>query len=410
MTRKVLFVGYGGGHIAMLLPVMRALREQLPSVQCMLLALTTGYKPALAAGERPMGYKDLMHLVDTARAMAWGARLQAGNSSPDVSREESLAYLGINYLDLIAQHGEAGAAELFERTGRYGFMPLHFMGRVIDELKPDMVVATNSPRTEAAALRSAVRRKIPSLGMVDLFGLDGDDYVRRAVRPDWTCVLAPTVRDRLLAHGFDAERVIATGNPAFDGLQSPANHELARQFIRRQGWKGLSPLLWAGQREPAHVAGAGTAFAHGVESTLRALVERCGDLALIVRYHPGEWHLFERLPDSPRIHFSVPLQEPIHPLILCASAVVVQNSTVGLEAAVAGKPVISMEESVSVRTSFSLAAMGVSVPCAAREELPKILEQLLSSPATVPSPYASDGRAADRVAAVVVRALGTQRF
>ena len=47
---KALFVTYGGGHVAMILPVMRALRRQHPDVQCTLLALTTGHARAVREG------------------------------------------------------------------------------------------------------------------------------------------------------------------------------------------------------------------------------------------------------------------------------------------------------------------------------------------------------------------------
>ena len=41
MKRKALFVTYGGGHVTMILPVIRALRAQWPEVEGTLLALTT---------------------------------------------------------------------------------------------------------------------------------------------------------------------------------------------------------------------------------------------------------------------------------------------------------------------------------------------------------------------------------
>ena len=63
-----LFVAYGGGHIAMVLPVINQLRLLAPELQCVLLALTTGYAKAVSLGASPLGYKDLMHLVDTQAA------------------------------------------------------------------------------------------------------------------------------------------------------------------------------------------------------------------------------------------------------------------------------------------------------------------------------------------------------
>lgn len=407
---RALFVTYGGGHVAMVLPVIHALERLHPEVDSVLMALTTGHLRARAV--RPtLGYRDFLHLVDAQAARTWGERLSEGNTSPDVPPDETVAYLGINYLDLIAQHGEAGAAEVYRAQGRYGFRPLHFMRRVLEELQPDVVIATNSPRSEQAALEAAKSLEIPSVGMVDLFGLDSDTYVQRETRPDWTCVISDVVRQRLVARGFPEAGVVVTGNPAFDGLCAAENQAKAQEFIAARGWQGLSPILWSGQIEPAGVpAASGNHTGHGlaleVETLMREWTGSRRDLALIVRYHPSEWHTFPRQPDQERIHFSQPSLESIHPLILAARVVVVQNSTVGLESAVAGRPVVSLEYSPSVQRSFSLAAMGVSTACDSPQELVEVLERVLRAPGTVPKEYASDGHAAVRVAGVVSLALG----
>lgn len=405
---KVLFVSYGGGHIGMVLPVMRELEVLVPGAQCALMALTTGHRKAKAVRPDTLGYQDFLHLVDANAARRWGERLSEGNTSPDVPLDETIAYLGINYLDLIAQYGETAAADLYREQGRYGFRPLHFMRKVMDALQPDAVVATNSPRSERTALDVAGERGLPAVGMVDLFGLDSDTYVLHEPKPAWTCVISEGVRKRLIALGFPAEGVAVTGNPAFDGLSSRANAEKAQTFVERQGWQGLTPILWTGHLEPPDASDpmfAGPRLGLKVEHALRDLIRVRNDLALIVRYHPNEWHRFQRIPEQIRVHFSKPSEEPIHPLILASRAVVVQNSTVGLESAIAGRPVVSLEFADTVKNSFSMAKMGVSVPCHQFPDLPSILNRVLSRPEAHASEYASDGRAAFRVATLVLNAL-----
>lgn len=407
---RVLFVSYGGGHIGMVLPVMRELEALLPGVQCQLLALTIGHLKAKAVRPDTLGYRDLLHLVDPNAARAWGERLVEGNTSPDVPRDETIAYLGINYLDLIAQHGEAGAAELYRAQGRYGFRPLHFMRAVLDALQPDAVVATNSPRSERAALDVAGERGVPAIGMVDLFGLDSDTYVLHQPKPAWTCVISERVRQRLIARGFPADGVVVTGNPAFDGLFSADNQARAQAFLAERGWQHLRPVLFAGHREPqTHPdtpVPAGQALPREIEAVLREAVRARDDLALIIRYHPSDWTQYPRLPDEARVYFSEPPKEPIHPLILASQAVVVQMSTVGLEAAVAGKPAISVENSPAALLWLSLAQQGVSTPAATPAQLPQVLDAVLAGRgAAVDLSYRGDGLASRRVAAVVTKAL-----
>ena len=65
----------------------------------------------------------MIHLADADRVTYWGRKLHAANFSPDDSMDESIAYLGINYLDLIRQYGADGAAAIYAKEGRYGFRP-----------------------------------------------------------------------------------------------------------------------------------------------------------------------------------------------------------------------------------------------------------------------------------------------
>lgn len=406
---RALFVTYGGGHVSMILPVIQELECAHPDIDCVLLALTTGHLKACEV--RPcLGYCDFLHLVDAQAAKAWGAKLSVGNTSPDVPTDETIAYMGINYLDLIAQHGEAGAAELYAQNGRYAFLPLHFMRRLLEQLAPAVVVATNSPRSEQAALQVAKEAGIASVGMVDLFGLDSDTYVTRALKPDWTCVLSAPVRERLIARNFIADGVVVTGNPAFDGLFAPENREKAQIYVAERGWEGLTRVLWAGHVEPyAHPASsvpAGRALPLEVEAILRDHVRHRPELALTVRYHPSDWHTYPRQPAQERVHFSAPPEEPIHPLILASHAVIVQTSTVGLESAVAGKSVISIENSPASHIWFSLAKLGVANPSPTPADLPRVLDQVLTqNKSPVGNTYGSDGRAAHRVAEVVRTAM-----
>jgi len=401
---RVLFVSYGGGHIGMVLPVMRELEALLPGVQCPLMALTTG--PLRAKTIRPdaLGYKDFLHLVDADKARAWGERLSEGNTSPDVPLDETVAYLGINYLDLIAQHGEAGAAELYRAQGRYGFRPLHFMRAVLDALQPDAVVATNSPRSEQAAIEAAVTRHIPSVGMVDLLAQTGDSYVTRAVRASKTCCLAQPVKDHLIEQGFSQDEIHVTGNPAFDELFSEATTARASEFLRSKGWIGRKVILYAGTWEPVSHKNsdipAGRSYPMELERILRSYVRDRSDARLIVRFHPSDWHLYPRWEDDDRVHFSIPNTESISSLIQASTVVVNTNSTVGLQAAVANKPVISLENSPSVHEWFSWASLGVSYGCPDQHQLANLLDFILIDPKPKPR-YASSGGAAQRVAKLI---------
>jgi hypothetical protein len=401
---RILAVAYGGGHIAMLLPVLRALRARLPGLHVDLLALTTARRVAQLQGESPLGYAELLHLLNDSereRALALGAALQDGNSHPDITAAETRAYLGVNALDLELQLGADAARQLLRERGRHGFYPIRFFERVIAALRPDLVLATNSPRSEQAAVDAAAAAGVPSLAVLDLFGLPGDAFAARTAHPDRVCVLAPAVADNLVAAGWPRERIRVTGNPAFDALHSGEARAAARQLRQRLGWQRRRAVLLAAQPEPRDHPdtrwGAGDALALALEAQLRAWVAQRPDCALLVRHHPNAWHRLPRLPDTDAVHFSVPGEEAIEPLLLAADAVVVQTTTVGLQAATLGIPVLSMRCSPGARGGLDYAALGIARGVALVDDLPRELDALLADP-PAPTAWARPRLAADAVA------------
>ena len=403
-TPRILAVTYGGGHVAMVLPVLRALRARLPGVHIDLLALTTARRAAIDAGEAPLGYADLLHLLpedERGLALELGRPLQQGNAHPDIDPAETLAYLGVNVLDLQLQLGPDAAQARIAERGRHGFYPIHFFGRIIAHLAPDLVLATNSPRSEQAAVDAAADAGIPTLAMLDLFGLPGDAFAARTRHPDTTCVLADVVRDNLVAAGWPAGRIAITGNPAFDALHEPATRAAAGALRQRLGWAGSKVVLLAAHPEPrSHPATrwpAGDALPLAMESALRDWVHARPGAALIVRHHPNHWHRYPRLPDDAQVHFSVPGDEPIDPLILAADCVVVQTTTVGLQAASVGIPVLAMQCSPGALGAFSLADLGIAQGVADVPDLPAAVDAVLAD-RPAPTAWARPVLAADGVA------------
>ena len=386
---RILAVAYGGGHIAMMLPVLRALRTRRPHITITLLALTTAAGVARDAGETPLGYADLLNLLspeEQTRALALGRALQPGNSHPDISEAETVAYLGINAWDLQQQHGPQAAQTLLETRGRHGFHPLHFFRRVLRALQPDLVLATNSPRSEFAVVDAATEAGIPSLALLDLFALPGDAFAARTRYPSRVCVLSEAVRDNLIRAGWPPERIAATGNPAFDLLHDPDTLAAAHALRERLGWSNRQVVLLAAHPEPrSHPATpwpAGDALPLAMEAALRDWVHARPNAALIVRHHPNHWHRYPRLPDDTQVHFSVPGKETVDPLIVAANCVVVQTTTVGLQAATVGIPVLAMQCSPGALGAFNLAALGIAQGVADVPDLPAALDATLARPPT----------------------------
>jgi hypothetical protein len=103
--------------------------------------------------------------------------------------------------------------------------------RAIERWRPACVLATNSPRAERAALLAARRQGVPSLCLLDLFGLWERDWLVRPDYADALCVLNPQVASSLVAAGRPAAHIHVTGNPAFDSIHDPA--VIARVGVHR---------------------------------------------------------------------------------------------------------------------------------------------------------------------------------
>ncbi len=403
---KVLFVCYGAGHVEMCLPVLRALRNAQPACETVLLALTTAFAVARNAGESPLGYRDFVDGPDGDRALVYGHELLAGHPQhPQVAPEESAAYLGFNFLDWVDAHGEVSAWQRWHASGRQGFLPVQFFAKLLRRIQPDVVVTTNSPRSEQAAIEAAAGLGIPSLSMVDLFALPGDSYLQRRVHATRITVFVEATRVNLMASGVDPARIVVTGNPAMDGLGGLALRRLGRRWLQAKGWEGRHVILWAGDKEPCDVfppEWAGLGLAQAVQERLVNWAFTRDDVCLAVRYHPNEWHEFSPPALHPRIHWSRPDREPLQPVLMAAGQVVVQGTTVGAQAFVAKKRVVSLRFSPSViRSGVDYSELGMAAGANSLDEMVSLLEQGVRTVGLYPPVGGSPPSAAAQVAGLV---------
>lgn len=400
MKKSVLFVTYGGGHIAKVAPVVKELEAR--GVACTVLALTVGHAVARRQGLSPVGYRDFLYLVDAKKALELGSSLLEANQHPDVDEAESRAYLGINYLDWIEQHGELEARRLYNAGGRRTFFPLNFMGRLLEALRPSVVVSTSSPRSEQAAIEAAVIRGIPTLTIMDLFALPYDIYLRQPVHADRITVLSDVVRKNLVAAGISESRIRVTGCPAYDALQEEQFRDRGEEFRKSLGWEGFTVVMWAGYMEEARHTPApyyGTGLGLLVEKRLRDWVSSTQKTALIVRYHPNQFHYFPSLGEQDRVYLAQPALEPVQTQLYASDTVVVQTSTVGLEAALIGKRVLNLRFAQSViDLGFDYSELGIAEGVNDLDELSAALSHSGGAPNHTSALRPPSGKAAPRVA------------
>lgn len=343
-----LFVSYGGGHVKALLPVAQRVRD-LGLAHPVYLALTTAADVVRDAGIDVVGFNDFIEPGDEA-ALLKGEELVAQLQVQAAERDESIAYLGLSYIDMEQRLGVEEAARQYRQYGRQAFLPQGILERVIRKLSPQLVVATNSPRAEQAAIQAAGQLRIPCACLVDLLGIWERDLIARPDYADALCVLNDSVAQGIVRAGRPATQVHATGNPAFDSLHDTTITDAGAAIRREAGWQGLHVCLYASSPEPVGIPGVvGTGdpqFPRRIEIALVGAVQANPGLALFVRRHPSEAPADEvRALAHPRIRVSE-RGMPLHAAIHASDEVIVTVSTVGVEANMAGKAVTQVRGSI----------------------------------------------------------------
>ena len=377
-TKTVLFVAYGSGHIKMLIPVAQALAASGLG-RPVVLALTTAAPAARAVGLDVVQFKDFVEPAD-APALAHGRRLMAGLGGPIDDAEETAAYLGLSFADLVAELGQAQAESRYAEKGRQAFLPTATLTRILKKIRPYVVVATNSPRAERAAIVAAGQLGIPSVCVVDLFAIDEVRWIGDAGYADRVCVLNESVKQFLIASGRRAEQVVVTGNPGFDALNDADAMAQGQQIREARGWTGKRVMVWPNQVEPAvHPFDGRTGNpdfpARALEQVMAWVLSR-SDVVLCVRARAGE--PVPALPQDPRVVLTGQ-DWPLAPLLHAVDLVVTLSSTVGLEGHLAGCRLVQVVGSV-FDSAMPLARYGVADEAVDVAGIPAALNRWINVP------------------------------
>lgn len=215
---KILVVAYGGGHARSLVPVIRLLQER--GHELLVLGLTLGQSVFQEAGLSAVGLSEILQ-----QSTRWQDIVQRGQNlvdesdvHPQIGIENSVAYLGSGFLDLIASHGESEAIKRYKKMGRKAFDPAITAHEIIEICGCDVLVTTNSPRMERALVRAARSLQKHSVVVVDSFASIERVWLSEPSYADCVCVFHESVKEVLTSDGRPESDVIVTGNPVFDSL------------------------------------------------------------------------------------------------------------------------------------------------------------------------------------------------
>lgn len=375
----------------MVYPVVHALRESEPyrngQLGIEVLGLPAARDTLSRNGVDCIGFADYLDKDADADAIAWGKDLAREHHSPTigVSLEDSVAYLGLCYKDLVMRLGEQEAAKQFQAKARHAFYPLTILERIFDDIRPDFVVTSNSPRSEAAAIEVANQRGIDNLIMTDLFtGISGYRFQARNIT-----FLNEFAKDMFVADGLADPSVSAfyyTGNPAFDTILNLPKGRDAQWLPRHfPDIKGKPVVLHADM--PAYLDCRRKCVHTKTDAEIIEEMQACYNAAMannaayLIRPHPSQDRRIYIDWLAGRRDAYLAAEPPLHELLVHIDLLVARTTTVGLEAAYLHKRIVQLD--ADYHADLPLAKMGIAWGVNGYGKLPGAIKNALTDDKTL---------------------------
>ena len=227
-SKSIFFISYGGGHLNILLPIYNLLKKS--NFNLKIFALTSAINQCKSLKIPFESYKN--YISDNELKKYKDQILENHDDSFDIV--DTIAYIGKNLEELNNLWGHQSIKK-YKLKKRHSFYPYEFMKKVIKKNKPDLVISTNSPKSEFAALIAAKSLGIKTLQIDDL---NGESFV--SLVSDIVCANTHLSIPNIISKGVNPENIYVTGNPAFDKysiIQKNKTNEDVVVFLSQTGLK-----------------------------------------------------------------------------------------------------------------------------------------------------------------------------
>jgi CDP-glycerol glycerophosphotransferase (TagB/SpsB family) len=261
------------------------------------------------------------------------------------------------------------------------FYPLSVMQRIFDQINPDFVLTTNSPRAEAAAIETANIRGINNLIVTDLFtGLS--HYKLKAKNITFLNKVAQDMFTRDGLVNMEDSQFHYTGNPAFDKILSMPKEKDA-------GWlKSIFPSIDLRKRPlilhadmPAYWHPAKQCSHTKTKSETLEELNACYEATIannaiyLIRPHPSQILAPYRswLEDKKNAYLAADCD--LHTLLINIDLLLTRTTTVGLEAAYLDKRILQLD--CTFHSDMPLKGMGIAWGVGGYNNLPNEIRNAL---------------------------------
>ncbi len=333
MRKKVFVVTYGGGHVKIAASVIKALLKK--GIEVSVLGLTSS---KFVLDENNIEYKmikDYLFLFkDKDKILDLGNEFIDDNYDSEslIDRDDILAYLGFNLWDLSLVNATVEKAKtLFIEKGKYCFYPYYTLKTIIEYEKPDAILVTSEQRAEKAAAVVCEDKNIPVIRVIDLLG-EEDVIPYNKAR---LCVMNDLVKKNLLrlnAH-LRKESIHITGQPNLEVKYKFKKKEEFFEVVKIDKYKKIISFF----------SQHGEFDQKKVMAKMLELSRIKGDYLYIYKLHPSElMSYYKEFFDQIGENFVISKDLDSNVILEKSDIVVTFLSTVGLQAIVNGKPVITI--------------------------------------------------------------------
>ncbi|MFA5340047.1 MAG: CDP-glycerol glycerophosphotransferase family protein [Candidatus Omnitrophota bacterium] len=375
MKKRILFVTYGGGHVNLLIPLIKRFKAE-GKYDLSILGLSVAHTVLKREGIPYKTYNDYFDPRLDRDIIPLGEKLADmwHIDGLGFSRRDSVKYFGFCMRDLIRSKGKERAWSLIKKNGRKAFLPVYIMERIIEQEKPDLLVTGICPRSERAAIEVCRKKKIPSIACNDYLATEK----RHHIRADVITAMCEITKINLVKSGHDPKKVMVVGQPALDHILGNNRRLKKDAILKKLGIpKNRRIVVLATQPKNRSSFPVGERM---LKKTAEALLSMSDSKRyhLVVKPHPCEGlQEYKDLLQSYEGKLNYTLTDTdVRHLIKISDVMITFFSTVGFESVLMGKPLIQLNLTRR-KNPVPLFKYGVSVEARSAFELKALLEQII---------------------------------
>ena len=337
--KRVLVVTYGGGHVAAMIPLLKRLRNN-KKFSLEIIGLTTAKKKLIDKGFNCKGSSDLFSLREN-KLLKIVNNVIESNQHPDIDPEDAIAYHAMGINDLILKFGDKKGIQIAMEQGRYSYLPIYTAEEYLLKNRIDFLITGSCPRTELAFQKASNKLGIQSLAIADNFLFKELKYICEKDYSNNLSVITQNVANQVKENGFQG-KVHVLGNPAFDNLFDKRNINEAKKYREELNLKKSERLImWAAHPKNAEIySGRKHVDLNLIINSLTEYCKKIKNTKFLVRQHPNS----NLISSNTKFEYGylckseISIETALHAI----DQLVVESSTVGIQAAIIGKPVITL--------------------------------------------------------------------